>query len=87
MTEIGTLDALWRYPVKSMRGEELEEVEPGVFLTIATHGSSAAHVLRRVRFSKSKFSDGNAQAWWEQHRARIIRARGLKLVRPARSSC
>ena len=65
----------------------MEEVEPGVFLTIATHGSSAAHVLRRVRFSKSKFSDGNAQAWWEQHRARIIRARGLKLVRPARSSC
>ena len=46
----------------------MEEVEPGVFLTIATHGSSAAHVLRRVRFSKSKFSDGNAQAWWEQHR-------------------
>ena len=66
--------------------EWVEEVEPGVFLTIATHGSSAAHVLRRVRFSKSKFSDGNAQAWWEQHRARIIRARGLKLVRPARSS-
>ena len=56
--------------------EWVEEVEPGVFLTIATHGSSAAHVLRRVRFSKSKFSDGNAQAWWEQHRGRIIRARG-----------
>lgn len=66
--------------------EWVEEVEPGVFLTIAAHGSSAAHVLRRVRFSKSKFSDGNAQAWWEQNRGRIIRSRGLKLVRPARSS-
>jgi hypothetical protein len=63
--------------------EWVEEVEPGVFLTIARHHSSAANVLRRVRFSKTKFSDGNAQAWWERNRVRIIRARGLKLVRPA----
>lgn len=72
--------------VRATTAEWVEEVEPGVFLTIAAHGSSAAHVLRRVRFSKSKFSDGNAQAWWEQNRGRIIRSRGLKLVRPARSS-
>ena len=34
MSHIGTVDSLWRYPVKSMRGEELEEIfvgYPGVY--------------------------------------------------------
>jgi hypothetical protein len=35
--------------------------------------------VKRVRFSRRKFSDGNAQGWWETNRVRIIRARGLKL--------
>jgi uncharacterized protein YcbX len=26
---VGTVDSLWRYPVKSMRGEELEEAFVG----------------------------------------------------------
>jgi len=29
MTEVGMVDGLWRYPVKSMRGEELEEAFVG----------------------------------------------------------
>ena len=29
MTEVGKLASLWRYPVKSMRGEELEEAFVG----------------------------------------------------------
>src|SRR6267142_1868929 len=29
MSNIGKVDSLWRYPVKSMRGEELEEVFVG----------------------------------------------------------
>jgi uncharacterized protein YcbX len=34
MSIIGTIDSLWRYPVKSMRGEELDEIfvgYPGVY--------------------------------------------------------
>ena len=34
MSVIGTVDSLWRYPVKSMRGEELDEIfvgYPGVY--------------------------------------------------------
>src|SRR5205823_14614345 len=34
MSLIGRIDSLWRYPVKSMRGEEMEEVfagYPGVY--------------------------------------------------------
>src|SRR5207248_8736240 len=29
MSTIGTVESLWRYPVKSMRGEELEELFAG----------------------------------------------------------
>src|SRR5947199_493260 len=29
MNNIGTVDSLWRYPVKSMRGEELDELFVG----------------------------------------------------------
>src|ERR1700757_4849208 len=29
MSVIGKVDSLWRYPVKSMRGEELEEIFAG----------------------------------------------------------
>ena len=34
MSVVGRVDSLWRYPVKSMRGEELEEAFvgfPGVY--------------------------------------------------------
>lgn len=34
MSQIGTVDSVWRYPVKSMRGEELDEIfvgYPGVY--------------------------------------------------------
>src|SRR5215471_20471375 len=29
MSVVGTVDSLWRYPVKSMRGEELDEIFAG----------------------------------------------------------
>ena len=62
-------------------GDWVEEVEPGVFMTIAADPITGQHVLKRVRFSKRKFSDGNAQGWWEANRVRIIRSRGLRLQR------
>jgi hypothetical protein len=62
-------------------GEWVEEVEPGVFMTIVVDTESGQQVLKRVRFSRRVFSDGNAQSWWEKNRVRIIRARGLRLQR------
>ena len=29
MSTVGKIESLWRYPVKSMRGEQLQEVFPG----------------------------------------------------------
>jgi hypothetical protein len=50
-------------------------------MTIARDATTGHHVLRRVRFSKRVFSDTEATAWWTKNRARVIRARGLKLSR------
>ena len=63
------------------RSSWVEEIEPGVFITIARDGTTGHEVLRRVRFSKRMFSDTEATAWWTKNRARVIRARGLKLSR------
>ncbi|HYJ03976.1 MAG TPA: MOSC domain-containing protein [Chthoniobacterales bacterium] len=47
MSLIGTVDSLWRYPVKSMRGEEMDEIfvgYPGVYGDrLFAFSSSAAH--------------------------------------------
>jgi hypothetical protein len=47
MSMIGTVDSLWRYPVKSMRGEELnalwDEKRPGDLL------SQSSGALTRLR--------------------------------------
>ena len=59
----------------------VEEIEPGVFMTIACDATTGHHVLRRVRFSKRVFSDTEATAWWTKNRARVVRARGLKVSR------
>jgi len=63
------------------RSSWVEEIEPGVFMTISRDATTGHHVLRRVRFSKRVFSDTEATAWWTKNRARVIRARGLKVSR------
>jgi hypothetical protein len=59
--------------------EWVEEVENGVFMTLATDGPRT--LLKRVRFSKRIFSNELAKQWWEENRARVIRE--LHLTVPA----
>lgn len=59
--------------------EWVEEVEPGVFMTIGVEPGTGHHTLRRVRFSKRVFSDTEATAWWTKNRARVVRTRGLTI--------
>ena len=59
--------------------EWVEEVEDGVFMTLATDGPRT--LLKRVRFSKRIFSNDLAKQWWEENRARVIRE--LDLTVPA----
>ncbi|KAL6858792.1 hypothetical protein ACP4OV_017794 [Aristida adscensionis] len=50
--------------------EWVEEDEPGVYITIRALPGGIRE-LRRVRFSRERFSEMHARLWWEEHRARV----------------
>ncbi|XP_062190907.1 protein Brevis radix-like 1 isoform X2 [Phragmites australis] len=50
--------------------EWVEEDEPGVYITIRAL-LGGIRELRRVRFSRERFSEMHARLWWEENRARI----------------
>uniref|UniRef100_A0ACD5YFT8 Uncharacterized protein n=1 Tax=Avena sativa TaxID=4498 RepID=A0ACD5YFT8_AVESA len=50
--------------------EWVEEDQPGVYITIRALPGGIRE-LRRVRFSREKFSEMHASIWWEENRARI----------------
>jgi len=53
MSVIGKVDSLWRYPVKSMRGEELEEA----FMVIASLRSQVRRVQKDFHTSQHANSE------------------------------
>ncbi|CAM6100907.1 unnamed protein product [Calypogeia fissa] len=48
----------------------IQQAESGVYLTIVTV-PGVGRQLRRVRFRREKFSEGEAAVWWELNRQRI----------------
>ncbi|CAA7400789.1 unnamed protein product [Spirodela intermedia] len=50
--------------------EWVEQDEPGVYITIRALPGGIRE-LRRVRFSRERFSEMHARLWWEENRARI----------------
>ncbi|KAE8820849.1 protein Brevis radix-like 1 [Hordeum vulgare] len=50
--------------------EWVEEDQPGVYITIRALPGGIRE-LRRVRFSREKFSEMHARLWWEENRTRI----------------
>ena len=59
MSIVGKVDSLWRYPVKSMRGEELKEAfagYPGVYGDRVS-ASKVRQVLRDFRISQRANSE------------------------------
>lgn len=53
-----------------METEWAEQDEPGVYITIRALPGGTRE-LRRVRFSREKFSEMHARLWWEENKARI----------------
>ncbi|XP_015879928.3 PH, RCC1 and FYVE domains-containing protein 1 [Ziziphus jujuba] len=51
---------------KSSKFEWVEQYEPGVYITF-TKLSNGQKALKRVRFSRKKFSEKEAQRWWEEN--------------------
>ncbi|KAK9106465.1 hypothetical protein Syun_022476 [Stephania yunnanensis] len=50
--------------------EWVEQDEPGVYITFATL-PSGQRGLKRVRFSRKRFSEKEAERWWEENQQRV----------------
>ncbi|CAL0334800.1 unnamed protein product [Lupinus luteus] len=50
------------------KAEWVEQYEPGVYITLTTL-SSQKKGLKRVRFSRKRFSEKEAERWWEENQA------------------
>ncbi|KAJ8434834.1 hypothetical protein Cgig2_022113 [Carnegiea gigantea] len=52
--------------------ESIEQFAPGVYITYIQL-RNGTKVFRRVRFSKRKFAETQAEEWWKKNRERVLR--------------
>ncbi|XP_072978003.1 PH, RCC1 and FYVE domains-containing protein 1-like isoform X2 [Typha angustifolia] len=59
--------------------EWVEQDEPGVYITLTSLPGSAKE-LKRVRFSRKRFSEKQAEQWWAENRARVYEQYNVRMV-------
>ncbi|KAH9318736.1 hypothetical protein KI387_020505 [Taxus chinensis] len=59
--------------------ERVEQDEPGVYITLAQLPGGEKD-LKRVRFSRKKFSEREAEHWWAENRARVYEHYNVRIV-------
>lgn len=59
--------------------ETVEQDEPGVYITLA-YLPGGEKDLKRVRFSRKKFSEREAEHWWAENRARVYEKYNVRIV-------
>ncbi|XP_010276611.1 PREDICTED: uncharacterized protein LOC104611308 [Nelumbo nucifera] len=59
--------------------EWVEQDEPGVYITL-TSLPGGARDLKRVRFSRKRFSEKQAEQWWAENRARVYEQYNVRMV-------
>ncbi|KAE8703042.1 XB3 in, putative isoform 1 [Hibiscus syriacus] len=52
-------------------GELTEQFEPGVYITYVNH-QNGGKIFKRVRFSKRKFAEQQAEEWWSNNKDRVL---------------
>ncbi|XP_050232382.1 PH, RCC1 and FYVE domains-containing protein 1-like [Mercurialis annua] len=66
--------------VEPSHGDEwVEHDEPGVYITLVSLPGGAKD-LKRVRFSRKRFSEKQAEQWWAANRARVYQQYNVPLV-------
>ncbi|CAN6444048.1 unnamed protein product [Victoria cruziana] len=60
-------------------GEWVEQDEPGVYITL-TSLPGGGKDLKRVRFSRKRFSERQAEQWWKENRARVYEQYNVCMV-------
>ncbi|XP_042459111.1 PH, RCC1 and FYVE domains-containing protein 1-like [Zingiber officinale] len=66
-----------------VEAEWIEQFEPGVYITLVTLRDGARD-LKRVRFSRKKFGEQQAETWWAENRERVYERYNLRI--PDRAS-
>ncbi|KAM3337320.1 PH, RCC1 and FYVE domains-containing protein 1-like [Capsicum galapagoense] len=59
--------------------EWVEQDEPGVYITL-TSLPGGVKDLKRVRFSRKRFSEKQAEKWWAENRARVYELYNVRVV-------
>ncbi|XP_010926966.1 PH, RCC1 and FYVE domains-containing protein 1 isoform X1 [Elaeis guineensis] len=65
--------------------EWVEQDEPGVYITL-TSLPGGVKDLKRVRFSRKRFSEKQAEQWWAENRARVYEQYNVRMVDRSASS-
>ncbi|GMY27126.1 PH, RCC1 and FYVE domains-containing protein 1-like isoform X2 [Fagus crenata] len=58
--------------VKHGKKEVIEQFEPGVYVTVILL-RNGTKVFKRVRFSKRRFDEHQAEEWWSKNKDRVLR--------------
>ncbi|KAJ3687967.1 hypothetical protein LUZ61_017131 [Rhynchospora tenuis] len=72
-------------PGSNQESEWVEQDEPGVYITL-TSLPGGARDLKRVRFSRKRFSEKQAEQWWQENRARVYEQYNVRVVDKSTSS-
>ncbi|XWS28381.1 hypothetical protein CRYUN_Cryun25bG0063900 [Craigia yunnanensis] len=59
--------------------EWVEQDEPGVYITL-TSLPGGAKDLKRVRFSRKRFSEKQAEQWWAENRAKVYEQYNVRMI-------
>ncbi|CAK8565352.1 unnamed protein product [Lathyrus sativus] len=59
--------------------EWVEQDEPGVYITLTSLASGAID-LKRVRFSRKRFSEKQAEHWWAENRVRVYEQYNVRTI-------
>ncbi|TXG69840.1 hypothetical protein EZV62_004775 [Acer yangbiense] len=62
---------------KSSKPEWVEQYEPGIYITFTTL-PSGQRGLKRVRFSRKRFSEKEAERWWEENQVVVYQKYGIE---------
>ncbi|WOL16050.1 hypothetical protein Cni_G24832 [Canna indica] len=70
-------------PSDDIEAEWIEQFEPGVYITLVTLRDGTRD-LKRVRFSRRRFGEHQAETWWSENRERVYEKYTLRV--PDRTS-
>ncbi|EXB38473.1 putative E3 ubiquitin-protein ligase HERC1 [Morus notabilis] len=72
--------------MKAEKGKEvIEQFEPGVYVTLIQL-QNGTRIFRRVKFSKRRFSEQQAEEWWNNNKDRLLKTYSVpEKVNPAQT--